>query len=325
MTQPRRQHVLPQFYMRAFANDRAQINVFPRMGASGPTQPHTTGISNVLVERDFYTITGEEGEDSFILEEAFSQLEGAAAGALRVMLDEGLALSDDQRSAWSEFMAAQVTRGRHFREVTSGWVDKAMKGVLQVIASQAPDEYIERMSAEIAEQGDPLMATLKPERIRQALSRQRYSVVPSKEHLIELSFAAHEKLTDMFFILAWKLLRFPEPCLITSDHPVSYWHEPGPQDGLRGIGPLTAREIRIPLSPSVALLLTWPPAIDEVDDVEHEGDELIARCLNRDLLVWPASEQWLTSPDVARHPLPATAREWVAEWPRPWLESGSYG
>jgi hypothetical protein len=57
-------------------------------------------------------------------------------------------------------------------------------------------------------------------------------------------------------------------------------------------------------------MLTWPPSSDEIQDAEHEGDERIARCLNRDLLVWPASKQWLMCPGLA-HPSPVTARQWT--------------
>jgi hypothetical protein len=70
-------------------------------------------------------------------------------------------------------------------------------------------------------------------------------------------------------------------------------------------------------------MLTWPPSSDEIQDAEHEGDERIARCLNRDLLVWPASKQWLMWPracaPVARH-----GEAVDAEWPRPWLKAGRY-
>lgn len=128
MNEPRRQHLLPQFYLRGFADRRERINVFPRAGQPGASKPHTTKITNVLVERDYYTITDGTGNESFIVEQALAQLEAAASAALRVLLDEGLVLSDQQRSAWSEFMAMQVTRGRQFRQVWEDFSDRPDEG-----------------------------------------------------------------------------------------------------------------------------------------------------------------------------------------------------
>lgn len=191
-------------------------------------------------------------------------------------------------------------------------------------AAQAPDEYFERISAVLVERGEEPLPPMTAERRQRLMEGRGFTFVPTKEHTIEMSMVALEEMTAIFFQMSWKLLRFAEPCLFTSDHPVRYWREPSPLDRMGGIGPMTAREVRIPLSPSAALVLTHPFEIDEVDDGEHQSDVAVARCLNRDLIQWPASKQWLTSPDVPAHPLPLRRSEWAAEWARPWVRSGRY-
>ncbi|MDX6532809.1 MAG: hypothetical protein QOF68_553 [Gaiellales bacterium] len=311
--------------MRSFGDEQERITVTPRVGEPGPTKPYTTGIKNVLVERDYYTLIDEHGVEHFVVEEAFSQLESAAAEALRVLVNDSTALSDDQRAAWSEFMAFQVSRGRQFREMWARATDDIGKAMLQITAANAPDAYFERISAEAVACGEEPLPPITPELRTWMSTPENYTVRPSQEHTIEMSMVAVEELTAIFFQMSWKLIRFAKPCLISCDHPVSYWREPSERQPMMGIGPLTAREVRIPLSPSLALVLTHPPGIDEVEDATYEArDVTVARCLNRDLLAWPASKQWLTRPDVARHPLPVCAREWAAEWPRPWLRAGRY-
>ena len=59
MATPRRHHLLPQFYMRAFADEEGKARVIER--ASG--REFTTGTTNVLVERDYYTVSSVDAED----------------------------------------------------------------------------------------------------------------------------------------------------------------------------------------------------------------------------------------------------------------------
>jgi hypothetical protein len=115
MTGPRRHHLLPRFYLRSFADERERLTVVPRAGESGPQTTYTATIENIIVERDFYAIRDNEGERSQVVEEALGRLEGAAATALRVLLDDGLVLSDQLRAAWSEFMATSGSFYRDFR------------------------------------------------------------------------------------------------------------------------------------------------------------------------------------------------------------------
>jgi hypothetical protein len=142
--------------------------------------------------------------------------------------------------------------------------------------------------------------------------------------VIELSFVAHHELTSGFSRMAWKLIRFPQPWLFTSDHPVVYWREPDPARAAMGlgIGPATAREIRIALSPTAMLVLVYPHQVDEPGDAEHEGTYEAAQWLNWNHIEWPATRQWLLSPDVQSHAM--LGLRWVDEWKRPWLRTGRY-
>ena len=75
MTEPRRHHLVPQFYMRSFADSQGRVRVLER--ATG--KEFTTGTTNVFVERDYYTISSVESEeDHALIESIYAQAESVA-------------------------------------------------------------------------------------------------------------------------------------------------------------------------------------------------------------------------------------------------------
>jgi hypothetical protein len=325
MNEPRRHHLLPQFYMRPFADGRGRITVIPRGEESQLRGPLTLSIKNVLVERDYYAIEDEAGSRSFVVEKGYAAVENDATLARDVLLAEGLVLSHEQRSAWAEFMSLQVTRGRQFRTSWERSTNELNKKIIALTAANASDAFFDELNADAVARGEEPGPAITPELRRSMIDGTGFDVMPNKEHTIGMSFVAHEEMTTIFYGMTWKLLRFPEPWLFTCDQPVLYWREPNSLPAMFGIGPATAREVRIPLSPSVMLILTHPYEIDEPDDAEHVGDIFMARCLNRDMLLWPSATQWLVHPVEGWRPLPdLTLGSWDAEWRRPWLAAGSY-
>jgi hypothetical protein len=84
MPEPRRHHLLPQFYMRSFANARGQVRVVER--ATG--REFTTSTANVFVERDYYTVSSVYAEDDHqLIEGLYAQVEGVAAPIFEQLRD----------------------------------------------------------------------------------------------------------------------------------------------------------------------------------------------------------------------------------------------
>jgi hypothetical protein len=65
--------------MRSFADPKERLNVIPRLGAPGPTAPYVTKIVNVLVECDYYTLVHDTGEEHFVVEQTYAEIEGRPA------------------------------------------------------------------------------------------------------------------------------------------------------------------------------------------------------------------------------------------------------
>lgn len=324
MSTPRRHHLLPQFYLSSFATRRRQVRVVPRPSSQNPIAPYTTSIRNAMVERDYYTYTDAKGDEHLGIEEAYAMIESAAAKCLRILLQDGLTLSPDERSLWAVFMSAQVTRGRQFRAMFEQFAEQVAKAGIATAAANAPDEYWQRINEHAVAAGGEPLPPVTPEMRERLIEGSGFKIRPSKQETIAMSFAAFEELASIFTMMTWKLVRFERSSLFTSDHPVLYWREPDSMPPFMGIGPATASEVRIALSPSACLILVHPFEVIDADDAEHQGDDEIVKYLNRDVLRWPASRQWLLSPDVRVHPLPATLRAWDGEWRRPWTKTGRY-
>lgn len=110
--------------------------------------------------------------------------------------------------------------------------------------------------------------------------------------------------------MRWQLLRLPVPLLAYSDHPVVVW----PMRAARArpfarpqSGPLGAIEIRMPLSPDLALLLSWAPTPSPVAAMRagrwHAAD------LNS-FTISQADRQWMHRPGDE----PPVAAD---DWPTP--------
>lgn len=312
MASPRRHHLLPQFYLRSFTDERGQVRIIDR--ATG--HEFTTGTTNVFVERDYYTVSSVDAEDDpQLIEGLYAQIEGVAAPVFERLRAGDFPLGAPERSEFASFMALQVSRGRMFRRWMEELTNQTGRMMLRM-AAEAPPDYWEAKHAEWEANPErpeppPPLTDQQREMLREGTS---FEIKPSREHVIEMSFAALEEMTFVLMAMTWRLLVFDEHCLFSSEHPLSYWREPSPMDRTHGIGPATADEVRLPISPTRALVLTPPePGRKPFDRSRNErayrGDLAAARRLNWGTLIFPPSERLLLAPHVATHPLPVTVNQ----------------
>lgn len=80
------------------------------------------------------------------------------------------------------------------------------------------------------------------------------------------------KVTVILASMHWTLLEFSRPWLVTSDHPVVMWplseRARTPQPTSMDAGVLETLEVRVPVSPHQAILMTWK---DEPARRSHAG------------------------------------------------------
>lgn len=127
------------------------------------------------------------------------------------------------------------------------------------------------------------------------------------------------KLISIFGSMRWDLLLFEDDCLVLSDHPVVEWplgiSERRPGRVPSGHGALNLLEIRVPLSPRSALLMTWQDTADGQEPVVGRPEQ--AANLNA-FSVEPAEKQWMyptgASPQIASGSLLPLSPEIFSEY-----------
>ncbi|MDY7541833.1 DUF4238 domain-containing protein [Cryobacterium sp. 5B3] len=108
--QPKRHHVVPQFYLRGFALTERLTAVQLSDGRRFPTV-----VRKAASETHFYRLAPDHRSGPLALENAFSRLEDDAAAILKRIIDGLWPLNFHGRRQLSFFIAVQLLRGPRFR------------------------------------------------------------------------------------------------------------------------------------------------------------------------------------------------------------------
>jgi len=215
MSRTRRHHTVPGFYLRRFADEKERLERVEL--ASGRRQ--VLSVKDTSVETDFYTVVTDDGP-SDVIEKRLSEIESMAASALQ-HLDSDLEPTSDDIAGLCNFIAIQMTRGRDFRDKLDGFAEQIMKKMMFLEAGLGRDRV-----AQIIEQA----TGEKPsdEAVTEAMEWMRGGDFSMKLHPNASILAMLEgsaPLVEMFAEMKWKVAKFTDPVLITSDSPVSLWVE----------------------------------------------------------------------------------------------------
>ena len=255
-------HIVPRTYLANWAVE-GKIGVWLVPDAKRlADQP----IENVGTRHRFYARqrpgTGETIHD---VEWSLGRGEDAATPLLR-SFPERWPLTLDEKTQLAELFAYQVLRGPRWK---AGYED-------------ATREFL----AEWATRPD-----VDPEAEVDAL-------LLSDSYRLTRMFATALTATAVFASMHWTLVEFERPLLATCDEPVVAWggadSQPPRSFDIRRSGILECIEIRLPLSPRHAVLMTWADRADD-DPARVAGTRDHARNLNA-FTVESADRQWFHRP-----------------------------
>jgi hypothetical protein len=148
-------------------------------------------------------------------------------------------------------------------------------GVAQLLALQmlrGPAFFAAREEFLISQIGQLDAASFKP----RALAKAGGDVAKLRQDLLDASLGSTARLNAMLLrtmkmasplaLMRWQILRFDSPVLAYSDHPVVVWPmslQRARPFARQGFAPLDALEIRVPIAPHAAVLMTWMDLSDE--------------------------------------------------------------
>lgn len=252
--QTKRHHVVPQFYLKRFADQSENIAVVDR---DDPTKRFKTSVRNAAVEGWFYGIPTEDGWDT-IIEDTLAKLEGIASHDIPRLAEGMPSTLDAFRKRLSFFMAVQFVRGRGPRQAMIDFQKEIFKKKLQLSTPEI-------LQAESVREGQPI--TIEEARKRVAMGQDPTHQVefqrigPNQlpaDSLVNAAdvFKQGNELIRFFYMRKWMLADFGAPLLLTSDEPVATGVDTGGPQISAGLA--NADSIVFPLDPQRALIMMRP-------------------------------------------------------------------
>lgn len=271
---PVRHHVLPQFYLRAWAD--AQGIVAMRDRSDRPEVK--TGTTALAVEKDFYSVEGPDREKDSSVEEGLAKIDAEGAAIHKALTSLEFPLVPEQKAAFATWLGLQWVRGRSSRASGSELVDKMQKMLVRFGLENAEIDETQRDDASknsdpIEQERDRLIEESagpgvpvpdfshldKGQRDALATELDEGSFVLPRARQLQMMLQTVPAAAVPFHEAEWHLLRFEDPVLLTSDEPILLDRLPRPENRFLGIGPASADSLCLPLSPSLCLAMIKTP------------------------------------------------------------------
>lgn len=149
MSAPKKQHYVPQFYLREFVEPKTPAHyepyvwIFSKDGKNKERRaPH-----NTFHETDLYTLE-IEGQKHYSIETSLAQLESRYAEIVRKKIKKHLPLADEEHGVLCAFVAAMMQRTLRIKENLESFLDR---GIEKVEAMEKIHGLAPKKSAELRE------------------------------------------------------------------------------------------------------------------------------------------------------------------------------
>lgn len=231
MSQPRKHHFLPEFYLKGFC-PTGEMWVYDReKGQYRKLRPET-----VAIRKDFYSVEGPNGEkDHAEVERRLGVIENQAAPAIR-KLDAGSRLTLRERYALALFAALLKFRTPTFERQT-----EEMNGLFADPEAAkelvAADVETARIRLTQAGYGGPMLPELA-RAVYEYIHAEGIQHQPGPNARLEAMLQNAHKLATELVLKPWTVARAPEGHYFgTADHPYAVVAAGGVQDPLSLEGP----------------------------------------------------------------------------------------
>lgn len=268
----KRAHIVPRCYLLNFAVEGAVM-----LNVDAKPIPSPISVDAAAVRKTFYRRYRPDGTPIDDVEWSLSQMEDVVAPMLRLIRESWPYRDVEEKGKLAEFFAFQLVRGPRWKRWRE---EEARKKIEETRSNPEPIQH----------NGIWLPVT---HRIINDLETKLLSETEWLTRMMSLA----SKLIDIFGSMRWHLIEFDQPLLAISDQPIVEWHRkastrrPGPN--ALGVGALNFLEVRVPISPKLALLMTWQDIPDTATVIP--GTEEIAANINA-FTIANADRQWMHQP-----------------------------
>jgi hypothetical protein len=274
---PARQHVVPAFYLRRFADITSHVLMTDKEDG----RRVKSSVREVMVIKDFYTLETDGGR-SYVVEEWLSKLESRTAEILR-KIDEGEfpLRSKEDHDLLALYIAYQLCRGQQFR----GMLDTVAEMFAEITAlGLAHHSGAMRIAMEHATGQQLSDDEVKEEQryMREALDGKRIKANVPQTAAVGDMIAIAPEVANILAQRSWMLLRTDGERFITSDVPVGMIGGTLPDGRPMPVGVMTASEISFPLDARQCILMDKPR---QQEGVVRVNDEMVLALNGRHYLM----------------------------------------
>lgn len=287
----KKQHYIPQFYLKNFSQDNEHIYIYDKkVGDKGEFRYQTT--VQIAHENHFYTIRTKRGTKEN-LEDLFCQFEGDAAKIIDKVRKERR-ITTEEKEKLALFVAFLYARTPTFKTRTETMHSKMGEKISRMMFKVAPRTMLKKFfkEKEGKDFSDEEIDNLVDFATNPKRSKIRFDF--PNEYWIKIMLNIATDIAPAFFGMNWLFLFTKRPyAFITSDNPFLLV-PPENYDRFWGVGLLTpkARKI-IPLSSDMCLMmgdLSENPVV-----VHTETDKKFFRQVNEHLML--ECDRFCFSPD----------------------------
>lgn len=262
-------HIVPRVYQRAWAID-GQVTVH----IDGNPHCVTMPIRRAGTRSRYYQRTRPSGEKVDDIEASLAYVEDKVTAPLTDLI-QAEPITFERKGAVAQLLGIQMLRGPAFFEQR----EELLRPIIDALQ---PGDF--KRAGLTAAGGDPVLAR-----------RQLASTYLGSTWRFVTMLQRSMKMATLLAHMRWQIVRFRNAELAYSDHPVVVW----PLDTARsapferqGLAPLGALEVRVPISPRAAIVVTWS---DKSDDGNVPLSPSAAAELNA-FTVAQADRQWMHQP-----------------------------
>jgi Protein of unknown function (DUF4238) len=259
---PRKQHFVPQFYLRGFVGEKGQLFVIDR-----PSQKtFRTAPKNVAAERDFNRVD-VEGMDPNAVEKALAEFEGKVAPAFdRVKAAKSLDNKEDRDTVMNLICALTIRNPRQ-RATISDFIGEVAQRVAKIGL-----ETKERWESQVAQMKEAGIwddsSNVSYDDMKKFVEERRYKIEIAKEFNVAMEIEQHGRLLQHLGKRKWQILVANERTggFVTTDVPVCITWSDGRDHGIfsPGFG-VRGTEVIVPISTNLALRGTFEGEEDVVE------------------------------------------------------------
>lgn len=279
---PRRQHLVPNFYLRRFSGEGGRIAVVNRVTGAR----HVGATDNVMVERDFYAYESVSGGISYDIEKRLAGVEGAGGAAIKRIVAGYFDPSPADRTALAAFMAFQLVRSRKVRRQQEMNADAYQKALLR---GMDEGEIKLRLDAT----GRPATDSEVRATVESLTNLDDHEFVPTPEDHLRTMLHVAERLFPTLLAMRIDVVEWGARRLLTSDHPIVYFkRNPHP---LMGYGLENCDQVWFPVDPKHVIVMSHRGPVDPPERVV-QGTAEFAEEVNY-LVAWHAYEWIVMHPD----------------------------